>query len=188
MADMKLLIPIISKWEGGYVNDPNDRGGETNKGVTLATWKAAGYDTSEKIPVVTVSVYGKPKTYRNVTKSLYEMTEDQWIGIMKPMYWDKWKADEIENQSIANLLVDWIWASGIYGIKYPQQVLRVTADGIVGPKTLNTVNNYPNQHELFNKLWLRRKEHFESIVRNNPDQRKFLQGWLNRLNDFKFKP
>jgi hypothetical protein len=35
------------------------------------------------------------------------------------MYWDKWKADKIENQSIANLLVDWVWTSGKWGIIFP---------------------------------------------------------------------
>jgi lysozyme family protein len=29
--------------EGGYVNDPSDRGGETNHGVTVAVARAFGY-------------------------------------------------------------------------------------------------------------------------------------------------
>lgn len=37
MADAKILKPFILSWEGGYVNDPNDLGGHTNKGVTLAS-------------------------------------------------------------------------------------------------------------------------------------------------------
>ena len=83
------------------------------------------------------------------------------------------------------MLVDWLWTSGVYGIKYPQRVLGVTADGIVGPKTIAAINNYPNQKELFQKLWNKRKKHFESIATGN--KKKFLIGWLNRLNDFKFE-
>jgi lysozyme family protein len=101
------------------------------------------------------------------------------------MFWDKWKADSIISQSIAELLVDWAWGSGIYGIKYPQQVLGVKVDGIVGAKTLAAINNYPDQEELFNKLWQRRKKHFEDIAKS-PSKKKFLKGWLNRLNDFKW--
>jgi hypothetical protein len=32
---------------------------------------------------------------------------------LKSLYWDKWKADQIKSQSVANILVDWVWASGI---------------------------------------------------------------------------
>lgn len=38
MADIKVLVPFILSWEGGFVNDPDDKGGATNKGVTIATW------------------------------------------------------------------------------------------------------------------------------------------------------
>lgn len=102
------------------------------------------------------------------------------------MFWDKWKADSIKNQSIAMLLVDWVWGSGIYGIKYPQQILGVKVDGIVGEKTLAAVNNYPDQKELFEKLWQRRKKHFEDIARNSY-KKKFLRGWLRRLDAFKYE-
>ena len=44
MADVKKLAPFILKWEGGFVNNPNDPGGATNKGVTIAVWKTQGYD------------------------------------------------------------------------------------------------------------------------------------------------
>ena len=33
MAEVKKLVPFILKWEGGFVNDPDDLGGATNKGV-----------------------------------------------------------------------------------------------------------------------------------------------------------
>ena len=44
MADVNKLLPFILKWEGGFVNDPADAGGATNKGVTIATWRNVGYD------------------------------------------------------------------------------------------------------------------------------------------------
>ena len=39
MADYRILKPFILRWEGGFVNDPNDSGGATNKGVTIATFR-----------------------------------------------------------------------------------------------------------------------------------------------------
>lgn len=167
MANHLLLIPKVLKWEGGFVNHPNDKGGATNKGVTLQTFR---------------KYFGKTKTVND----LKNITNEQWQYIFKNGFWDRWKADLIKNQSIAELLVDWLYNSGTWGIKYPQQVLGVVPDGVVGQKTLSAINNYPNQEELFNRLWNRRKKHYEDIVKKNPSQKVFLRGWMNRLNSFRY--
>lgn len=172
MAKIELLVPKILKWEGGFVNHPNDKGGATNKGITIGTYKY--YQIRKGLSTPTV-------------EDLKNISDKEWMDVLKISYWDKWKADNIDNQSIANLLVDWVWGSGVYGIKYPQQVIGVTADGIVGNKTLSAINDYPNQEELFQKLWNRRKQHFDDIVKRDPSQKVFLKGWMNRLNDFKYK-
>ena len=67
------------------------------------------------------------------------------------MYWDRWKADEIKSQSIADILVDWVWASEVHGIKIPHDLVGVIPDGIVGPKTLAAVNSR-NPRELFDQI------------------------------------
>ena len=171
MADYKKLIPHILKWEGGWANDPDDKGGPTMKGITLNTY----------------TIYCKNRGKGTPTQAqLKNISQAEWEDVFKSMFWDKWQADKINNQSIANLVVDWLWASGQWGIKYPQSVLGVKVDGQVGPKTLAAINDYPYPKDLFNKLWQRRKAHFEGIVKANASQKKFLKGWLNRLNDLKF--
>lgn len=169
MAKFEHYKPTVLKWEGGYAGNI-DGMICTNKGVTLATYQAYCKQKGLK----------KPSCY-----DLKRIPDEHWDEICKGMFWDKWKADSIISQSIAELLVDWAWGSGTYGIKYPQQVLGVKVDGIVGAKTLAAINNYPDQEELFNKLWQRRKKHFEDIAKS-PSKKKFLKGWLNRLNDFKW--
>jgi lysozyme family protein len=118
-TDIKNLAPIIAKWEGGYVNDPVDKGGATNMGITLDTWKHVGYDKN-----------GDGKINETDIKLL---NKDDFKAVLRK-YWDKWRADEIKNQSIANILVDWYWGSGKWGIVIPQRILGVIADGVVGSK------------------------------------------------------
>lgn len=167
MADYRDVIPTILKFEGGYAANIDGKTC-TMKGITLSTFR---------------NFYGRNKTCNDLKR----ISDEQWEYIFKTGYWDRWLGDSIDNQSIANLLVDWVFASGVYGIKYPQAVLGVAVDGKVGPKTLAAINNHPDKRKLFERLWERRKQHFESIARNNPSKKKFLKGWLRRLDAFKFE-
>lgn len=172
MANVMNLAPYILRWEGGYVNDPVDRGGATNMGVTIATWRDVGYDKDGDGDID--------------VNDLRMLTRDEVVGrVLKPHYWDRWRADQIASQSIANILVDWVWGSGAYGIKIPQRILGVKVDGIVGPATLAAVNAR-EPRELFDVIKAEREAYLRRIVTANPSQRRFLNGWLNRLNDLKF--
>ena len=172
MAKVEKLIPFIRKWEGGFVNDKYDLGGATNKGVTIKTYEA----------------YCRRKGYpRPTVERLKAMPDEHWREILKEMYWDRWKADRIICQSVANILVDWVWASGTYGIKIPQKMLGVKVDGIVGNKTLSAINEYPDQRELFRKIKQERIDFIDRICNSRPENNRFKKGWLNRLNDLKFE-
>lgn len=167
MADYKILIPFVLKYEGGYVNNPNDKGGPTNKGVTLNTYR---------------SVYGRAKTIND----LKYMTGNEWRHIFKSLYWDKCKADDITDQSIANILVDWAYNSGpLIPIKHLQRILGVKDDGIIGPKTMQVLNNR-SPLPLFGALKQDRIAFYKAIVAKNPSQKVFLNGWLNRVNHFAY--
>ncbi|WP_060873903.1 glycoside hydrolase family 108 protein [Myroides odoratus] len=170
-AEIELLGPIIAKWEGGFVNDPIDKGGATNMGITLETWRHYGYDKNNdgKIDAEDIKL----------------LNQSDFKYVLR-RYWDKWRANEIKNQSVANILVDWYWGSGKWGIIIPQRILGVTQDGIVGPKTINALNAV-NQAEFFKKVFDARVKFLNDIVKNNPTQKRFINGWMNRLNDFKFK-
>lgn len=167
MAKAELLKPFILKWEGGFVDDPLDRGGATNKGITIGTFR---------------NFYGKDAT----VEQLKHITDEQWLHIFKSGYWDKWKADDIENQSIADIVVDWAWASGtVTSIKQVQKILGVAVDGIVGNDTLTAINT-EYQRSLFVKIHSRRIEFVENIVKRDPSQARFLKGWKNRINSLTF--
>lgn len=192
MAELREFAPFILKWEAGlnarqltlplaemfaeakqtgFANDPDDRGGATMCGVTLDTLSAWRYRHGHNATAVA---------------NLRAITLAEWLSVLREGYWDKWRADEIASQSVAEILVDWVWASGGYGIKIPQRMLRVAADGVVGRRTLAAVNEC-DPRALFDEIKGARLQYCEDIVRRNPSQRKWLKGWTNRINDLKFK-
>ena len=172
MADVNKLAPYILKWEGGFVDHKADKGGATNMGVTIGTWRQNGYDKDGDGDIDVIDL-------KLLTK------QDVINRILKPHYWDRWKADQIVSQPIANILVDWVWGSGKWGIIIPQRLLGVEVDGIVGQQTITAVNKQ-SPADLFARIKTARLTFLNDIVKNNPSQRVFLKGWINRLNDLKF--
>lgn len=191
MANIENLVPFIIQFEAGinpagltgeklfekarttgYANDPDDLGGATMVGVTLATYAEYCHKKGDPYPTI---------------EQLRDMTYAQWLDILKTMFWDRWKADEIANQSIAEILVDWVWASGKYGITIPQKVLGVTVDGVVGPKTLAAVNRQ-NPAQFFARIMAERKAYIDRICASRPVNNKYKRGWLRRLNAITFRP
>lgn len=173
MAIAQFFLPTVLKWEGGFVNDPLDRGGATNKGVTISTFKKMGYDNDRDGDID--------------IEDLKKLTDDQAFNIMKELYWDWWKADLIMNQSVAEQLVDFVWGSGKWGIIIPQKALGLKADGIVGPRTLALVNDSKYQQKIHATVKQARLDFIQKIILNNPTQRRFEKGWIRRVNSFTFK-
>ena len=155
-------------WEGGFSNHPSDPGGATMKGVTLNTYRA----------------YCKDKGYNKPTvDDLKNISDKTWNAILRWGYWGKIKADQINDEWVAYIFVDWIWMSGPRYIKFLQRRLGLVDDGIIGKKSLEKINSMKGE-ELFNLIWNERKAHFERIA---TDKKKvFLQGWMNRLNSIHY--
>lgn len=57
MAQVEKLTPFILKWEGGFVNDPDDLGGATNMGVTFGTYQT--YRKAKGLPAYMASKFRK---------------------------------------------------------------------------------------------------------------------------------
>ncbi len=166
MADYKHIIPFILRSEGGWVNDPLDTGGETNKGVTYKVWKTIFGDTHDRF---------------------MKMNQDDWNLIFKKLYWDQIIGDKINSQKIADILVDWVWGSGKF---YPeinvQDILinsfnqHITKDGNFGQHTIDAINIVDEQ-KLWELIVKKRFEYLDNIVKAHPTNQRFLLGWRNRM-------
>ena len=166
MANSSKLGPPIRRRERSFVNDPNDLGGATNKGTPTRTFTEYKKRKGQKAPTV---------------DDLKNISDADWHDVFKSLYWDRWKADEIKNQAVANILVDWVWASGSHGIKRPQRLLGVKADGIVGKQTIAAVNAM-DAATLFKMIKDDRAKFIDEICRARPENEKYRKGWMNRIN------
>ncbi|MDT9810838.1 putative peptidoglycan-binding domain-containing protein, partial [Citrobacter freundii] len=76
-----------------------------------------------------------------------------------------------------------------HGVKKAVQLLQEAAgftgksvDGIAGKNTRAAVEG-ADPDWLLNRLFLRRSRYYADIIKSNPSQGKFLNGWFNRLDN-----
>lgn len=173
-ANYLLIIPHTINWEGGYVNDPADSGGATNRGITYTTYSSLC------------------KTVLGVNPSLSHfktLTKENAAMFIK-YFWDKATGNNsIKSQAIAESMFNWHWGSGQYGLQLWQRMLntsfgaQLTTDGIIGKETINFTNSI-NEKKLFQEAIRTREKFFKELAVARPKDSKFLRGWLNRLNAF----
>lgn len=87
MADFELAFPITMRHEGGFVDDPDDPGGITNRGVTARMWEAW------KGRMVTV-------------EEMKALTVEDVKPFYKARFWDVLGLGKEEDQGRANSLFD----------------------------------------------------------------------------------
>lgn len=102
MANFKIAFDRTMKHEGGYANDPNDKGGETYMGVArnshpaCGIWKYVDELTAQgKTPYAINAALKKNAAVQNIIMILY-----------KQKYWDVFELDKVKRQSVANEIFD----------------------------------------------------------------------------------
>jgi lysozyme family protein len=158
----------ILKVEGGYVFHPDDRGGPTNYGITIKTYSEYLCRPVEK-------------------EEMKELTPEIAKDIYKRLYWDKLNLDELHYDTMALVIFDQAVNRGVRAAaKQAQLVLSkfkkvLLLDGIFGPETIRLLNEVPFYE--FNREFLQESELFYiKFALGNPDQMKFLVGWVNRVH------
>lgn len=141
----------------GYVNDPYDNGGETKFGVA----KNANTDL-------------------NITKLTWEQAKAAYYV----RYWIAGKCDQLSPR-LAVLHFDGCVNHGVKRANmFLQRAVGVTDDGIIGPQTMSKVKA-ANVMQLLGSVCTQREQFYRAIVKNNPTQARYLNGWLRRINEMR---
>jgi lysozyme family protein len=149
----KTFMKSLKVAEGGFVDNPTDKGGKTKFGISQRAF-----------PDVDI---------KNLT----------WEGaqaIYYKNYYEPIKGDQLPAK-IAKLVLDYGVNSGVSrAVKDLQKLLRVTVDGKMGPKTIEAIME-EDEDELVKKYIAARRKNYERIIKNNPSQKEFKKGWENRM-------
>jgi len=177
MASFDQFLPILLKFENGYVDDPDDPGGETNKGVTMATFQECSH-----------ALLGIDPTSDN----LKNLTDAQAGIIYRALYWDKMQGDAFALQGLANIVCDFYVNAGTRATALLQHILNdmgahVVEDGAIGPATLQALGGL-KQDEVYRRYKQGRIAYYQRLVQQKPTLAKYLHGWLNRANAFPDTP
>ena len=158
------IVDIVLKFEGGYVNNPNDHGGPTNFGITAADYGRwlgqAGPATPEQVQAMDIA------TAREIYQKWY--IDGPGFGSIAP---DGLKLILVDSGVLFGTVRSTIWL---------QQALGVTADGKLGLQTMAALNGNPRPDLLPRRVLGRRFIASASIAQNDTTQVTFLRGWANR--------
>jgi lysozyme family protein len=159
MTEFQRALAKVLVSEGGYVNDPRDPGGATNKGITQNVYNA--YRERHHLPMVPV---------RGISSTEVE-------AIYEANYWKLAKCDMLP-AGVSYVVFDGAVNSGVaQSVKWLQRALNVTADGVVGNATLAAVQNYGNMDRLVDAICDRRLAFLKALK----TWKAFGRGWASRV-------
>lgn len=165
MADFQGIVTWVLQQEDrgltGKVVDLGDGGGLTRYGIAQTKHEALPPDFYVAAPALAL-------TYAKV--------------IYKGEYWDRFLGDEIASDDVASCLLSFAINDGdAREVKMLQQVLGISVDGVMGPKTLAAAN-YTAPASLSARLRVSQAEFYINLAKIRPDIARDLQGLLARAH------
>ena len=152
-------LETILHHEGGYVNHPEDPGGETNMGVTKRVYEDFGG-----------------------TKDMKDLEFDDVAPIYKQNYWDRVKGDQLPIGLDLCVFDFGVNAGTGRSAKYLQSLIGTTVDGGIGPNTLLALDNYVEEvgiEEAIRGFQQKRQDFYESL----DTFKTFGRGWTRRVDE-----
>jgi lysozyme family protein len=171
MTAWEMALGFTLAYEGGWVNAPNDRGGETYRGISRVNWPNwPGWELIDEEKVRE----GFPGRLVGMS-SLAELV----IGFYQVNFWDPLHGDELPIK-MAVALFDFAVNSGVArAVRTMQIVLGATVDGVLGPKTIKAAHDAGENGVV--ELLARRAKFLHEIMDNDPTQKVWAMNWFRRL-------
>ena len=163
-ANFDAALAAVLAHEGGYVNDPRDPGGATNRGVTQGTYDA--WRADHQLPLQSVRL----------------ITPAEVMAVYKRRYWDAVRGDTMPS-GLDYCLFDFAVNSGPKrAITYLQRVLGIADDGKLGPMTMEAANSVSAKDLIEGVCNLRL-----AFMKKQPTFDRFGRGWSRRVADVRAK-
>lgn len=181
MARFEPIFDTTLKKEGGFQKFPDDSANYvkgvligTNKGISASAW---------------ATHYKRTPTEADMKA----LTHEQAFDIFKKNYWNKINGDKIKNQSVAQMMFQFIIGSGasqlsdlkdIANATYGKPLLK-SNDNAFTDTEIDAINSI-DQRLYWETMKKWRHNYFIKITERNPKLKKFLAGWQKRLNSYTF--
>lgn len=166
-----IALTHIPKWEGTQiVNDPYDQGGLTNSGLTYTTWEHLHQRLKlNNFEALTANDVSKCIKWYYTTHNCHKLNNIKLQALFTEFYWGGYTF-------IKEVLPEDFRSDKLHGY-----ALNEKAIAYFNSMYIDDQETYIRKTIEFRRQWLYKK------CENNPTQKKFLQGWLNRINDLEEK-
>ena len=180
MASMSKVFDIMLKLE---FNNPANA---LHKNKTESGWTFMGiYQTAHPKLGLWSKVEDAVSLSSNIAEASKMLYADKDLleevkKFYKEKFWDRMWLDKVESQHIANeIFVFGVNAGTRASIKLTQEIVGVTIDGDIGPKTLEALNKF--NEDTFDRVFDEKEvRYYEGLISKNPKFKIYLNGWTNR--------
>jgi lysozyme family protein len=160
MADIMISIGKTVVNEGGFVDDPDDKGGATKYGIEQRDWP--------EVNIADITPEQAAEWYRTTTK---------------PEVYNNPLFTEIDDQDVCDKIFDMGVLFGVgTAARLAQAVLGIAQDEVFGAATLSAINTRGGISFL-PAYKARLVVHARWIPTQDVTQTKFVNGWVNRINE-----
>lgn len=166
---------VLMQHEGGYQNNPSDRGGPTNYGLSQRFLESIQPECKYLPDDVRIRKSFIMHLSKRLAKKIY-----------KKYFWDRYDYDAIGYDLLSIKVFDLSVNMGPYQSHKLLQIalnkLRkepITIDGIIGPQTLNEIKQH-DEMAIIHHYIDEAKHYYINLIADNPEYSIFKHGWLKR--------